>query len=128
MIRGDTLQSIDKEIRRDHHDLIVVDSSRKNVMQNLLFTQSAMHLLRQCPIPVLVSRPEKAAHRIQIMAAIDPLDGSGAFEMSGNALNEKIMALANNIALNIKPKMYVVNCWRHPMAERMRINKNLSDA
>ncbi len=128
MIWGDTLQFIDKEIRRDHHDLIVVDSSHKNVAQSHMFTQLGMHLIRRCPIPVLVSRPERTNHQMRIMAAIDPLDISSAFEMPGNALNEKIMALANNIALNSEQNMHVVNCWRHPMVERMRKNKSLSDA
>jgi nucleotide-binding universal stress UspA family protein len=65
---------------------------------------------------------------MQIMAAVGPLESSIAFHTSGNALNEKIMALANAVALNVDQNVYVVNCWRHPLTERMRNNPDLSDA
>lgn len=127
-IRGEPLQTINNEIDRDHHDLIVVDASHKNIMQYHLATHVAMHLLRSCQLPVLVSRPDQKSNQVRIMAAVDPSESPGAFEMDGNALNEKIMALANAVVLKTQQRLHVVNCWQHPMMERMKNNKKLSNA
>jgi nucleotide-binding universal stress UspA family protein len=127
-LKGDSQQVINRELDRDQHDLVVVDGSHSNVLLSHKFTTMAMHLLRQSALPVLVSRPAGSLGRMGIMAAIDPLESSGAFAMSGNALDAKIMALANAVALNLNQKIHIVNCWRHPMTERMRHNRSLSDA
>ena len=127
-LKGGAQQAINRELGRDRHDLIVVDGSHSNVLLSHSFTSMAMHLLRQCALPVLVSRPAESVGRMRIMAAVDPLESSSAFEMSGNALNEKIMALANAVASNVDQKIHVVKCWRHPMLERMRNNPSVSNS
>ncbi len=125
-IKGDPHRVVLSEIERDQHDLVVVEFGHKNVLLSTMFISTTMQLLRNCPIPVLVSRPSHNIAFKQILAAVDPLDSSGAFEASANALNDKIMALTNAIALNMNQQVHILNCWRHPMKERMQANSRLS--
>ena len=126
-LQGDPQEVVEREIERDHHDLVVIDATHKNVVLNHLVTSTAMHLMRNCSIPILLSRPEPENRSNRILAAVDPMDCSGAFGISANALNQKIMALANNVAYNTGQKIHVLNCWRHPMKERLLTNEKLSD-
>lgn len=126
-VQGEPQQAINKEISRDHHDLIVVDGSYKNIMVSQMLMHAAMHLLRQCHLPVLVSRSAEKNNPLRIMAAVDPSENSNLFDVTFNGLNEKIMELSNAIAMHTGQKVHVMNCWRHPMMERMKKNKKLSD-
>ena len=127
VLQGDPQEVVVREIERDHHDLVVIDANHKNVVLNHLIISTAMHLMRNCSIPILLSRPEPENRTNRILAAVDPMDCSGAFGISANALNQKIMALANDVAYNTDQKIHVLNCWRHPMKERLLANEKLSD-
>jgi nucleotide-binding universal stress UspA family protein len=126
-LQGDPQEVVEREIEGDHHDLVVIDATHKNVVLNHLIISTAMHLMRNCSIPILLSRPEPVNRSNRILAAVDPMDCSGAFGISANALNQKIMALANDVAYNTGQKIHVLNCWRHPMKERLLTNEKLSD-
>ena len=126
-LQGDPQEVVEREIERDHHDLVVIDATHKNVLLNHIIISTAMHLMRNSSIPILLSRPEPQNRSNRILAAVDPMDCSGAFGMSANTLNQQIMAMANNVAHNTGQKIHVLNCWRHPMKERLRNNEKLSD-
>ncbi len=123
---GTPHREILREIERYHHDLVVVGFDHRNVFLNNNLINIAMHLLRNCPIPVLISRPSKAIKFNKIMAAVDPSDISGPFEEPANALNKNIMSLANEVGLNSNQPVHIINCWRHPMEERLKQTANLT--
>ena len=117
---GTPHREILREIDRDHHDLVVVGFDQRNVFLNSNLMNIAMHLLRTCPTPVLISRSSENTNFKNVMAAVNPSQISGPFEAPANALNEKIISLANAVALNMNHNVHILNCWRHPMETRLK--------
>ncbi|MDJ0984800.1 MAG: universal stress protein [Desulfobacterales bacterium] len=126
-LQGDPPEAVEREVERDHHDLIVFDAKQKNVLLHHAIISTAMHLMRRCTTPILISRPDPEIRSNRMLAAVDPMLCSGAFGVTGNALNTQIMTLVNDVALHAGQKVHVLNCWRHPMGERLRKNEHLND-
>ena len=120
IITGLSHREILREVERDKHDLIVFGFDPENVFLSSNMINIAMHLLRNCPTPVLISRSPEGTNFRNILAAVNPSHISGPFEAPANALNEKIMALANAVARNMNHKIHILNCWRHPMETRLK--------
>lgn len=70
-VRGRAWVEIIRQVLRGNHDLVMVgirDSSRE---PSRLFGNTATKLLRRCPVPVWVSRPEPDERPLNILVASD---------------------------------------------------------
>lgn len=85
------------------HDLVVVQADD----QAQGFGSSILHLLRKCPCPVWVVRPERAAPR-QILAAVDATTSDSAH----SALNTQILAFAAMAMQAPEAELHLVHAWR----------------
>jgi universal stress protein E len=53
-------------------DLVVKDTHYHAAAQRALFTNTDWHLIRECPVPLLLTKPSSWSSRIRIAAALDP--------------------------------------------------------
>ena len=74
-----------KEVVSNQHDLLVVGTRHANRASRILFGSAAMKLIRRCPCPVWVTKPELYKDEYRIMVASDFSDVSQyALELAVN--------------------------------------------
>lgn len=97
-----------KTVIEDAYDLVIKPADNTNRGQHILFGNNDQHLLRKCPVPVWITRPQKKQHPARILAAID-VDPS---EEENTELNHLIMQLAISLANEYDSKLHVVHAWQ----------------
>lgn len=113
VLSGKTSFEIMREVLRARHDLVVrVTKGAQSRRAGLLGTTS-MRLLRKCPCPVWLVRPDKEPRFDQVLAAVDvsPYDDVRAPLEAHEQLNSAIMQLATSIAQYEDGRRHVVHAW-----------------
>ncbi len=71
-----------------------------------------MHLLRKCPCPVWLIKPEAPNSFRCILAAVDVDTANSSQEMeSRNALNRQILEMASSLAFTDFAELHIVHVW-----------------
>ena len=112
---GTPFLEIIREILRNGHDLVIKTAENQD-WQDRLFGSDDMHLLRKCPCPLWVIRPEERSNYRRIMAAID--FDPWQEEAGESELNQLILELAGSLALSDFAELHVVHAWE-PVTESM---------
>jgi len=112
---GTPFLEIIREILRNGHDLVIKTAENQD-WQNRLFGSDDMHLLRKCPCPLWVMRPEERSNYRRIMAAVD--FDPWQEEAGESDLNRLILELAGSLALSDFAELHVVHAWE-PVTESM---------
>ncbi|QSB01446.1 universal stress protein [Methylomonas sp. EFPC1] len=91
------------------HDLVIKLAADDHGIHDHLFGSTDMHLLRKCPRPVWLMRPEEKTNYAKIMAAVDfdPWSADGA----DDGLNRRILELASSVALADFAELHLVHVW-----------------
>jgi nucleotide-binding universal stress UspA family protein len=116
VLRGTRFVEIIREVLRNGHDLVMIAAEDYRGVKNLLFGSTTMHLMRKCPCPVWVMKPDRPKQLNRILAAVDP----DPLDEERNALNKKIMALATSLALRERCELLVIHTWTFPWESRLR--------
>src|SRR5690606_14135337 len=84
-----------------------------------MFGSDDMHLLRKCPCPVWLTRPNEKSNYGCILAAVDfNLDNtSNTVEQS---LNQQILDLSSSLALSDLASLHLVHVWDAPAEMTVR--------
>jgi universal stress protein E len=61
-----------RRVEESSPDLVVKDTHYHSVLRRSLFTNTDWHLVRQCPVPLLLSKAREWPARPQLLAALDP--------------------------------------------------------
>jgi len=106
---GSPFIEIVRQTLKGDHDLVIKLAGGGHGIQDHLFGSTDMHLLRKCPRPVWLMRPDEKANYGKIMAAVDfdPWSSDGA----DNSLNRKILELASSVALSDFAELHLVHVW-----------------
>jgi len=103
-----------KTVIRHHYDLLIKPTDSTGHGSHLLFGHQDQRLLRKCPVPVWIVKPQHKGRIKNILAAID-VDP----EVAANAeLNGRIVELARSLAELYQSKLHVVHAW-HMYGEDM---------
>jgi universal stress protein E len=105
---GTPFIEIIREVLKNKHDLVMKTARGVSRLKEVIFGSTAMHLMRKCPCPVWVIKPEHQKKFSRIMAAVDP----DPIDKKRNALNTKIMELATSLARIEGSELHVVHAWR----------------
>ena len=116
VLRGTRFIEIIREVLRGGHDLVMIAAEDYKGIRNLLFGSTTMHLIRKCPCPVWVMKPNQPKQLNHILAAVDP----DPIDEERNALNYKIMDLATSLAHRERCELLVINTWSFPMESSLR--------
>jgi universal stress protein E len=93
----------------DGYDLLVKPAENPDVVDRL-FGSTDMHLLRKCPCPVWLTRPDERSNYASVLAAVDfdPDERSAADEAG---LNRQIGAIAGTLAMSDFAQLHIVHVW-----------------
>ena len=106
VLTGTPFIEVIRAVKRDGYDLLMKAGRPFGGLAERLFGSSDMHLLRKCPCPVWVDRPDCAHTYKIILAAVDPIGHAG------EGLNRLIMDLATSLAVRENARLHVVHVWR----------------
>ena len=99
------------EVLRNGHDL-VFKTAESSVLLNRLFGSDDMHLLRKCPCPVWLVKPESPKTCQTILAAVDANDDYPSEELSTRQLlNHQVLEMASSLALSEGAELHIVHSW-----------------
>ncbi len=106
-----------RRVLRDNHDLLVKSAENPSWTERL-FGSEDMHLLRKCPCPVWLMRPDEEVSYRTVLAAIDvdPDVSDDAQE-----LNDNILELASALAVADFAALHVLHVWDSPEAGFVRL-------
>lgn len=93
----------------DGYDLLVKPAENPDVVDRL-FGSTDMHLLRKCPCPVWLTRPDERSNYASVLAAVDfDPDERPAADEAG--LNRQIGAIAGTQAMSDFAQLHIVHVW-----------------
>ncbi len=104
-----------REVIRNGHDLVIKVAKGEDDKRAQLFGNDDMHLLRQCPCPVLLINPKSDRSYNRILAAVDADDSYMPKELdTRHQLNIQALEMATSLALSEPADLHIVYVWRAP--------------
>jgi nucleotide-binding universal stress UspA family protein len=105
---GTPFPEITREVLRDGYDLVIMTAECPLGLKKVLFGSTSMHLMRKCPCPVWVMKPEPRRGLARILAAVAP----DPFNHERDVLNTTIMDLASSLTEREDAELHVVHVWQ----------------
>ena len=105
IVAGNPFIELIRAVQLNGYDLLMKAPRPPEGLAERLFGSTDMHILRKCPCPVWIDRPESAHPYRNIVAAVDPLDQAGV------EFNQLIMDLASSLAAMDSATLHVVHAW-----------------
>ncbi|MGQ9425862.1 universal stress protein [Gilvimarinus sp. F26214L] len=122
---GRKFQEVIRAVMRDGYDLVIKPSENPGYIERL-FGSDDMHLLRKCPCPVWLIKPDSEPSYECVVAAVDfDPDEPDTGERS---LNMEILELACSLALADFASLHLIHVWDAPQARVMRLWADNPDA
>jgi len=113
---GTPFLEIIREVMRNGRDLVIKIAETWD-WQERLFGSDDMHLLRKCPCPVWLIKPEALKTYRRILVAVDVDDAYPPREMElRRALNLQLLEMASSLALSEFAELHIVHAW-HAIGE-----------
>lgn len=99
------------------HDywLVVKDTHHHNLAQRTLLTNVDWHLIRTCPVPLLLVKDRKLAAEPNVLAAVDPVNEHD----KPAALDERIYTFAAELARILRGHLHVVHSYATPLGAEL---------
>ena len=120
VLTGTSFLEIIRAVLRNGHDLVVKCPESPDWLDRL-FSGDDLHLLRKCPCPVWMIKPEVGESYQRILAAVDVDDSYPSEELeTRRALNSTVMELAGSLAVSEFAELHVVNVWRAMFENTLR--------
>jgi len=111
VLTGISFLEIIREVLRNEHDLVIKTAESGGLLDRM-FGSDDMHLLRKCPCPVWLVKPNSAKAYHRILAAVDVDDFYPEQELNArHALNVQIVEMASSLALSEFAQLDVVHVW-----------------
>ncbi len=121
---GIAFLKIIKRVLGAGHDLVIASADDGAGLRRLYFGSTATHLMRKCPCPVWIIKPDQPHRYANILACIDPKTNEG----SGNELDEKILDLATSLAAANAATLHVVHAWEVEGKDRDTVRSEIQNA
>jgi len=111
VLTGIPFLEIIREVLRNAHDLVIKCPESLDWLDRL-FSSDDKHLLRKCPCPVWIVRPQTVESFDHILAAVDVDDSYPTKELkTRQALNEMVIELACSLAVSEFAQLHVAHAW-----------------
>ena len=68
-----------RQVLRDHHDLVLIGTRDRTGLEKMIFGSTAVKVVRRCPCPVWVTKPDGGSSPLKILVAsgLDPVAEAG---------------------------------------------------
>jgi len=108
---GTSFLEVIRAVLRNGHDLVIKCPESPSWLDRF-FSGDDMHLLRKCPCPVWLVKPEAPGSYKRILAAVDVDESYLPTELATRyALNVQILEMAASLALSEFADLHVVHVW-----------------
>jgi universal stress protein E len=99
------------------HDywLVAKDTHHHNLIQRTLLTNVDWHLIRECPVPLLLVKGRKLAAEPNVLAAVDPVNEHD----KPAALDDRILTFAADLARVLRGHLHLVHSYSTPMGAEL---------
>jgi universal stress protein E len=99
------------------HDywLVAKDTHHHNLIQRTLLTNVDWHLVRECPVPLLLVKDRKLAAEPNVLAAVDPVNEHD----KPAALDDRIFTFAADLARVLRGHLHVMHSYATPMGAEL---------
>ncbi len=102
---GEPFIEIIRHVLRKQHDLVLITAEENNSF----FGSTVMHLMRKCPCPVWVVKPNKSNKYKRVLAAVDVSIDTTATQQK--SLNLLILQLASSLSKRCNSELHIVQVW-----------------
>ena len=108
---GTPFLEIIREVLRNAHDLVIKCPESPSWLDRF-FSGDDMHVLRKCPCPVWMVKPQTGESYNRILAAVDVDDSYPSEELkTRQGLNALVMQLAGSLAVSEFAELHVAHAW-----------------
>jgi universal stress protein E len=108
LISGDPLyQAVITWMRNSPADVVVKDTHHHSFAERAFGINTDRHLIRTCPVPLLLTKPKSWASPPVLMAAVDP----GHVHDVPAALDRRILDVAASMAKRLNAKMHAIHSY-----------------
>lgn len=119
VLQGTPFLEIIREVLNNNYDLVV--KAPENIeWQERVFGSNDMHLLRKCPCPVWIIKPEAPKSYRHILAAVDVGEDQQVDIDTQHTLNLQILEKAMSLAISEFAELHVVHVWNAVGESAMR--------
>jgi nucleotide-binding universal stress UspA family protein len=115
VVTGDPATEVVRRVLREKHDLVIKTADGGSAIGRL-FGSVACSLLRICPCPVWILKPEIHGAFDRVLAAIDLL----AEDQAHTNLNRQILEIAVSVARLEDARLHIVGAWDLWMERALR--------
>jgi len=99
------------EVLRNEHDL-VFKMAENNGLMSQVFGSDDMHLLRKCPCPIWLVKPDSPRSYQKILATVDVDDFYPSEELTTrHLLNVQVLEMAGTMSILESADLHVVHVW-----------------
>lgn len=120
---GTPFIEIIKQVMRHEHDLVVTSPEPPKANRSFYAGSTAAHLVRKCPCPVWIVRPNVEGRYARVLACVDPVSSS----TSDNHLDVKLLQLATSLAEANAAELHIAHAWEVDGADRDRLRSEIQD-
>ncbi|MDD3448536.1 MAG: universal stress protein [Gammaproteobacteria bacterium] len=111
ILSGTPFLEVIGEVLREGHDLVIKVPESPSWLDRV-FGSNDMNLLRQCPCPVWLARPQRRKTYRRILVAVDVDDAYPPEELeTRGALNRQAVEMACSLALSEFAELHIVHAW-----------------
>jgi len=111
LLTGTVFLEVIRAVLRNGHDLVIKSPESPGWLDRF-FAGDDMNLLRKCPCPVWMVKPETGKHYQRILAAVDMDDNYPPSELqTRQSLNDRVMEIAGALAVSEFAELHVVHAW-----------------
>lgn len=107
LLTGNASIEIIRDVIAHGRDLVVMTAEGKGGLRQRLFGSTSAHLMRKCPVPLLIMKPGRRERFQRVLAAVDPNSG----EHGRDSLNDLILQLAQALSARDDADLHVVHAW-----------------
>lgn len=109
VLQGKPFLEVIRYVLENDCDLVIKSSEQEKRFSSILFGSTDLKLLRKCPCPVWIVRPDDSPQSRRLMAAID-LEGFHDEDQLG-LLNRQIVEISSSLAASESSELNIVNAW-----------------
>lgn len=95
-----------RQVLSHGHDLVIVPPDQPSGLAGLARASTTMHLLRKCPVPVWVFRPEVPANG-EVLTAVGPFEDG-----EPSSLDKKLAEIGWSLSKRLGSQFHMVHGWR----------------
>jgi nucleotide-binding universal stress UspA family protein len=115
VLSGKDYIEIIRAVIKKSFDMLIKSANKHNMLSATLFGDTDLNLLRKCPCPIWIIKPQRKKTIHRVLAAVDLTE-----TLETQLLACKVVELATSVAAQEKAKLQIMNAWQPPSTHQLR--------